>query len=148
MLHRGVDPNVDSGLHLHEVGEARYEPQRREARRGRQRQYFAALRRADAHHRLAQPGERIAHGIGKATPVVGEIERAVPAMEQRHAEVILERLDLTADRGLREEALGGGLGERKMPRGGVEGEQQIERRQPGGVFLHACAECQEFRDIV
>ena len=47
-------------------------------------------------------------------------------MKQRHAELVLELLDLPAHRRLREEKFLSGLGERQMARRGLETGEQIE----------------------
>ena len=76
-----------------------------------------------------------------------QCERTMPPLEQRDAERILERLDLTRQRGLREEKLVGRERERKPPTGGLETAQKVERRQAPQRFMHAfhaCVPC-EFR---
>ena len=58
------------------------------------------------------------------------------ALEQGDAELLLELLDLAADRGLREMQLFPGAGEGEQPCGRLEAAQQIERGQslqPGRV---------------
>src|SRR5262249_53675284 len=107
------------------------------------RQHLAALWRADPDDRLAQARERVAHRLREAPAVVGQVERAMAAMEELDTEVVLERLDLPADGRLREEALLAGLGERQMASGGVEGEREIEGRGAAGFFLHVYSECQK-----
>ena len=50
--------------------------------------------------------ERRGHGAVVGLARLGERERLVAALEERHAEELLERLDLAAHRRLREEELG------------------------------------------
>jgi hypothetical protein len=63
-----------------------------------------------------------------ASAGLGERERAVAALEQRHAELVLELLDLAAHRRLGEVELLARLGERQVARRGLEAHQQVERR--------------------
>jgi len=49
-------------------------------------------------------------------------------LEQRDAEVILEDLDLPADRGLRDVQFLGGSREAEVPRGRLEDHETIRRR--------------------
>ena len=51
------------------------------------------------------------------------------ALEQRHAELLFERLDLARQRRLREVELLGRAGEGQMPRRGLETLEQVERGQ-------------------
>ena len=52
---------------------------------------------------------------------------AVPAHEQRHAQLLLQEGDVLADRARRHVELGGGEAEAGMARGGLEGAKRIER---------------------
>ena len=57
-----------------------------------------------ARHRM-QPLQHLAGGAVQPQPGFGEPQRAVQALEQRHAEPLLERGDLPADRRLRQRQL-------------------------------------------
>jgi hypothetical protein len=54
---------------------------------------------------------------------------AVTPLEQRRAEVLLERLDLAADCRLRDEQFLGGAREARQPRRRLEAADQLKRRQ-------------------
>ena len=75
----------------------------------------------------------------------------MPALEQRHAKLLLERLDLPGKRRLREEQIPRRARERKVPCRGVEALQQIERRQPRRRSVplchskYSCKQCVDFR---
>src|SRR5439155_6068211 len=75
-------------------------------------------------------------------------ERLVAALEKRHADELLERLDLAAHRRLREEELGRGAREAEVPRGGLEPAQEIEGRQRTVGVQHAASSCTACRVFV
>ena len=58
------------------------------------------------------------------------------AAKQRHAETLLEREHLAADRRLRQGDLGAGAGEAEMARRALEGDQELERRQLESARFH------------
>ena len=73
------------------------------------------------------PLERVGHAVERIAQVgqqrlalAGYLEPARTAHEQRHAEPLLERLDLVADRGLRDVQLLGGVGEAGVAGGRLE----------------------------
>ena len=68
-------------------------------------------------------------------------ERAMPAREERHAEGVLEGLDLTRQRRLRQEQLFGGERERQATPGGLEAAEKVQRRQPAQRLIHALKSC-------
>src|SRR5205814_1005582 len=74
-------------------------------------------------------------------PILGERERLVAALEERYAHELLERLDLAAHRGLREEELGCRAREGEMARGRLEAAQQVERREAAGGVKHESSSC-------
>ena len=73
--------------------------------------------------------KRVAHGDQIVPAGLGEDEPLTLAIEQPDPELGLERLDLVADRALRDEQLRGGAGEALVPRRGLEGPQGIQRRK-------------------
>ena len=78
---------------------------------------------------LHQPVEDVAHDRQIVLTDLGELDPAADAAEQRTAELRFETLDAMADRALGEIELFGSLGEARMPRGGLEGAQGVERRK-------------------
>jgi len=76
-----------------------------------------------------QPIERIRRDRVECLPVFGENQRTRPPLEQRHAEVVLERLDLPADSGLGDEQLLRRLGEAQSPRRRLEPLEEPHVRQ-------------------
>src|ERR1019366_4749083 len=70
------------------------------------------------------------------------------------AEAAFERLDLPAHRRLRQRDLVGGAREAEVPRRGLEGDEQLERRQIEGTTTHECEvshawyACDPFLNIV
>ena len=135
----GADPRMEVHGHARmrgvEIVQVRQQPfraecgQRREPQRTGARLVGHRLQRraADAPQRTAQLGE-------VAAPDFGQLDRAALAPEQRHAELILERLDLPADRALAQRQLLGRARVAFMPRGGLEHEQQRHRRGEATVI--------------
>ncbi len=130
-----------------EARQPRDQPERGEAGRRRERHYLALARRADGLYGLAQLGQRGSRCTRHARPFVRELQRTVAPVEERHAEIVLERGDLPAHCGLRQRSLGRRLRERQVPRCGVEGDEQVEGGQPAGIGSHANQECVEFETI-
>jgi hypothetical protein len=84
--------------------------------------------RAQLVGRLAHRRQHLRRGGVEPAARLGERERAVLALEQRRAELVLELLDLAADRRLGQEQLLARLGERQMARRRLEADQQVEGR--------------------
>jgi hypothetical protein len=59
----------------------------------------------------------------------GELDAAIAAPEQRHAEVGFQRLDLPADGAVSEMQFAGGVGKTQALGRDLEGRQRLERRQ-------------------
>src|SRR5712691_282234 len=135
--------------------EPRYQPERGERIGGGDRQRPAAAGlRAQALGRCAHGSEHLRRGGVELLARRGERERAVPALEERRAELILELLDLPAYRRLREIELLACLGERQVARCRLEADQQVERRKArqrgatGIPVTHACPEYSPFEATV
>src|SRR5712692_10107523 len=141
------DAHVDPGMRAREAREPRYQPQRGERMRRRDRQRLAAAGlRAQALSRGAHGSEHLRRGGVELLARHGERERAVPALEERRAELILELFDLAAHRRLREIELLARLGERQVARRRLEAYEQVERRKARQrsaaciPITHACPE--------
>jgi hypothetical protein len=96
--------------------------------RGGHGQRFPAGLRAQPVGRRAHGRKRLCRGGVELVAGLRQRERAVPPLEERHAELVLELLDLAADRRLREVELLAGLGERQVARRRLEADQQVQRR--------------------
>jgi hypothetical protein len=79
---------------------------------------------------LGQPVEGFAQRRQRDLGGVGEQQALGGAFEQRSPDIVLEILDLLADRARRHRQLVGGAAEVQMAGRGLEGAQRIERRQP------------------
>ena len=117
------------GMGAQEIGQAGLQPLGREAvARGDDERTSLRLRRhqrrgfGDDAHRMLDLAR-----IGAAR--AGQDRAAGMALEQRHAQELLELLDLVADRRRRDAQFLGTLSEAAVPRGGFEGQQRLERRQ-------------------
>ena len=111
-----VEAQLDAGLLLAKIIDAPHQPFRREL--GVQR-YFQQRRAA---RRLLRPRdgpakqvERIGRGLGQHRARLGQPDGAAGAREQHQAELVLDFLDLVADRGRRQAELVGGAGEIEVP---------------------------------
>ncbi len=134
------EPHVDPRMHAAEVVEARHQPQRGEGNGGGHGEH-AGLARAQPARDIAQQAQHFGRRLVQRLPLLGEAQLAVVAAEQRHAELLLQGLDLAADRGLGDEQLGGRLGEAQVTGGSLEAFQQVERRQIPGALKHSIYSC-------
>ena len=96
----------------------------------------ALITRTLASRRAIELPDRVAHALEARMQAridqpagVGQLDRAGAAVEQREAELLLQRADLVAERGRRHVQLLGRLGEAQVAGDRLEGAQRIERRQ-------------------
>ena len=108
--------------------EPRAEPLGGEIARRGDRQDLRPLRVLEDADRLLEGEETAAQRRQRALGLGGEFEVARHPLEQDGPQHVLERADLLADRGGRHGELVGRLGERQVPRGGVEHAQRVERK--------------------
>ena len=123
-----------------EIVEPRYEPEPRKGHGGRDRQHSGGARAKPAGD-VAQQTQHFARGLVKGLTFLGEPQLAMVTAKQGHAELIFQRLDLAADRRLRDEELGRRLGEAQIAGGGLEALQKIERRQLADPLKHSFFSC-------
>ena len=130
------DADVDVGVLALERLDARQQPERPERREGGDADPAATARTADLLHarvELAEPGlDRPQQGLA----VGSDLDVARAAQEERRAELVLEALDLAADRRLRDVQLVGRGVEAEQPRHRLEGAQVAQRQRPAGPFIH------------
>ena len=97
-------------------------------------------RRADGEQALAvgapQPGRRPTQVLERSADrgqigfgLACQRQGAIPPHEQRDADLLLQPVDLVADRGLGDVQFGGGAREAQMARRCLEGTQSVQRRQ-------------------
>src|SRR3954468_9312930 len=101
-----------------EAGKPRNQPQRGEGIGRSERKGLASALCAQPAGGAAHGGKDLRRSGVELLAGFGQGERAVPAVKERRAELVLEVLDLPADGRLREEKLFPRLGERQVPRGG------------------------------
>ena len=113
-----------------ETGEPRHQPQRGE---GQRRRHAHDRRGLHAHGggRLAQLVQCLRNFAVVAVAGFGQHQRARAPLEELDAELLLELLDLAADRRLREEEFRGCRSKRQQAGGGLESAQQVERESAG-----------------
>src|SRR5262245_3063912 len=129
MVKRGGDAQFYSRVRLGKMAEPVHQPFGGEVGRGRDCQHARVLplqqplgADGDAVERVAHDGEIIAPGLGD--------DQALPlAVEQFYCKLCFQRLDLMADRALRDAKLFSRARKALVPRGGFEGFQGIERWQ-------------------
>ena len=142
-----VGGHVDLDLRVlrPERRKTRNDPQRCERHGRRQREPGRAVSPADPLGRVGQRVEHVGHFAVKSGTGGSERECAVPPLEQRRAERILERLDLPRQRRLRDKQFLRGQREREAPARRLETPEEIERRQPSQRFMHSLHACKTFR---
>ena len=86
----------------------------------------------------AMLGERGANAAREPLALVGQTDAATGALDQAHAEVVLQRLELVADRAMRDVHRFGRLGEAARARDGFERAQRLRRGYPGVIDPHGC----------
>ncbi|MOA30617.1 hypothetical protein D3C78_1517200 [compost metagenome] len=121
-----------------ELRQARNQPAHRQRRLARYRQRRRGGR-LQLRYRLLQGVQRLAAG-GKQPGAGGtEKDRAVAALEQRHAQLLFQQADLAADRAVRHAQLVSRAHEAAVAGSGLEHAQGVQRRQCGkahrSVFL-------------
>ena len=120
------DAHVDAGVLAREAREARDQPERGEGMRGGHGERLLARLRAQPVGCSAHRREGLRRRGVELVPRLGQRKRAMPPLEQRHAELVLELLDLAAHRRLREVELLARLGEGEVARGRFEPDQEVE----------------------
>ena len=81
----------------------------------------------DIHGRARQLFQDGGDRVQVLAALVGQLHRAVRALEQLHLQAALEASDLLTDRGLRQVQLLAGAGKAQQARGGFEGDQRLQR---------------------
>ena len=125
----GDEAELDLGMRLGKAEKARRQPFRREGRSRRDGQAVVVAEPRDRANRLAQTVEALGHARLQGTARLGQLDGAVQATEQRAAEMLLELLDLVAERRRGDEQLLGGLAEAHVPGGRLKGAKRGQRRQ-------------------
>ncbi|MNT34305.1 hypothetical protein D3C72_1702790 [compost metagenome] len=127
----GDDLQIDVGVARVKVVQARNQPGRCEESGGADGKHAACRRRRDAGRGVQYLAKRIADGRQVVPAGIGQQDAAVHAHEERHAQVLLQRLDQLADRARRDAQLLRRRLHGLMAGGGIEGAQGIERRESG-----------------
>src|SRR6202011_5895624 len=118
----------------------RDQPQRGEARGGGERELARAVRGAQLVGRRLEPLQHVGGDAVERLAAFGQSERARAPLEQTHAEMVLERLDLAAHPRLGDEKLLRRLGEAERPGGRLEPLEERERRQVVALW-HSYGSC-------
>src|SRR6185369_477896 len=99
---------------------------------------LAAARAADRLHGRIELEEQRLDRAQERVAVGRDLDVARAADEELRAELVLEALDLAADRRLRDVQLFGGGAEVERPRDRLEGAQVGQGKRPTGTCTHAC----------
>jgi hypothetical protein len=123
-----------------ESRQPRREPEGGERIGGRDRQRPARVakpvgRRVDLRERRVRDQVELLSGAG-------ELQAAVHALEERLPDLLLERLDLAADRRLGNEQLMRRAGEAQVARGSAEAPEQVERQTWRPALIHSLNSCE------
>ena len=90
---------------------------------------------------LLQPLQQLGGRALQDAALLGQHQRAVPALEQGDAQVLLQRADLPADGGLGDEQLLGRLGEGEVACRRLEALDQVQRGEIEAPLLHYIRSC-------
>ena len=96
---RSVDQDIETWTSPAQARQTRHQPVAGKGRLGRHTQLRVRTARADAPHALGDKGESAAQLRQPGACLGRRNDTAATAPEQTHAEVLLEDLDLMADRG-------------------------------------------------
>jgi hypothetical protein len=129
-LHAGRQPDVDLGLGLLELAQARHQPLGGERGGGGQGQAAAVDGGGQQAGGLGQAVEGLAQGGQGGLGGVGQQQALGRALEQGRADIVLQVLDLLADGAGRHRQLVGGAAEVQVARGGLERAQRVQGRKP------------------
>ncbi len=129
MMQRCRNAQVDAGVRFGKMPEPVHQPFGGEVRRRADRQNTGILPLEQPFGAERDPVERIADDGQIVAARLGDDKALAFAVEQLDAKLGFERLDLMADRALRDVKLVGRARETLMPGGGLEGLQGIERWQ-------------------
>ena len=123
----GRDEHIDVRVPLPEPRQARQKPQRGKWNSGRDRERLHRLLASYARDREGKLVENGPRRDLKDLARLGQSKRAVPALEKRRSELLLERLHLARQRRLRQEQLLAGAREAQMTRRRVETLKEVQR---------------------
>jgi len=129
-------------------GQARDQPQRAKCHRRGDGDHFLHGAGRYALGGFAQGAQRAVGGAIHVLPGLGQRKTAIAAREQLHPQALLERLDLPADGGLRDEQFVRRLGKAQVAGGRLEPAEEIEGRHRRGFSSHYPDSCEAFRKIV
>lgn len=123
----GREPDLHVRMQADELCEPRLQPFRREARARRDDEMPALRLRRDERRRARDDAEGLRDLPGIGLPRLGQDRASGMALEERHAEEVLELVDVVADRGGRDAELLRPETEIAVPGCPLEGEEGLER---------------------
>ena len=118
-----LSDKVTSGNAADRLWQSRHEPACRERRRHADHEFAFARLRPQGLHPARDAVECLAEMFRGQVTLVGEFQPASGALEQRHAEELLEAANLVAHGGRRHVQLARRLGEAERTRGSLESTQ-------------------------
>jgi hypothetical protein len=142
----GGKAHVDLRVLLREPRQARHQPGRCQRHRRGDRQCPPGA--GQAHRRVVDQRQRLVDGAVKLLSGLRQFECAVDATEQRLSQLLLERLDLAADRRLRHEEFLRRAREAQMSGCGTKAAQQVERQAGNSPAVHALSSCDHSEKLV
>ena len=129
---RDARPNVEVDVRMRgqEVPDARQQPSRGERRHHADAPLAWIVVLGDLAYRFGQLRQRDAHASRESLALVGQPDAASGALDQLHAKVVLERLQLMADGAVRDMHSLRRLGQAAGTRHGFERAQRLHRGYP------------------
>ena len=137
----GGDANVGCRMPGKETRQARNQPQRSQPHCRRHGQWTSAAASPQPAGRLLKPFEHIDHATPQALSFRRQCQFARPAFKQLDAEVVFQRLDLPAYRGLGQQQFFGRLRKAESPGGGLKPLDELQRRQTISPACHSLPSC-------
>ena len=125
------NPHIDLDMGLLEPVQAHHQPFGGEGGRSGDRQGPGIVMGAQPAHRGMDAGKGFAEAGQQDARRGGQLDRAVEAVKQPDPEILLERVDLMADRGRRHAEFVGGFAEAHQPGGRLKRAQRAQGREAG-----------------
>ena len=126
----GANVEVDVAMRRDEAAHTRQQPARSERRHDADPEVTRVPVLGHFAHGLGEFRERDLDAAREPLAFVGQPDAAPGALDQRHAECVLEPLELMADRAVRDAQRIGGTGQAAAARDGLKRAQGLQGRDP------------------
>ena len=137
----GRDAHIDVGVERGKGAQPRDQPQRGKAAGGGDGQMRRPAVAAQPVGGVLQALQELGRRTLQDAALVGQRQAPRAPLEQRHAQVLLQRPDLAAHRRLGDEQLLRRLGEAQRPGRRLEALDQVQRGQVEALSMHSVSSC-------